>query len=97
VFKATSSNLTIQDDHRAPVGAYFCELKLLSAVFAAQVALDLLFGIASSAPVLTLRCSEHISFDMDWLLDYCGIAPRSVKSASCWVTTILRRPKSTSK
>src|SRR5260370_13112802 len=34
---------------------------------------------------------------MDWLLVYCVMAPRSVRSASCWVTTIPRPPKSTSK
>jgi hypothetical protein len=36
------------DDYRAPVGVYFCERKFLSADFVAQVASDLLFGIASS-------------------------------------------------
>ena len=44
------------------------------------------------APTLAL-----ISFDMDWLLVYCGMAPRSVRSASCWVTTIPRPRKFTSK
>src|SRR5437763_111191 len=34
---------------------------------------------------------------MDWLLVFCGGAPRSVRSVSCWVTTIPRPPKSTSK
>jgi hypothetical protein len=71
---------------KVPIGEYFYVSKLPSAGFEVPVALDRSFGIASCAPALILPPTEHISFAMDWPPSYCVRAPRSVRSASCWVT-----------
>src|SRR6516162_904162 len=44
-----------------------------------------------------LPLTEHTSFAMDWPPNCCGRAPRSVRSASYWVTAVPRPPRSTSK
>src|SRR5260370_487239 len=85
------------DGHKIPVGAYFYAPKLPSAAFAVPVALDRSFGIASCAPALTLPLSEHTSLAMDWPPNCCGRAPRSVRSASYWVTAVPGPTRSTSK
>src|SRR5271165_6818327 len=85
------------DGRKVPVAAYFYAPKLPSAAFEVKVALDRSFAIASCAPVLMLPLMEHTSFAMDWPPNCCGTAPRSVRSASYWVTAVPRPPRSTSK
>ena len=73
---------------KVPVGVYFCVRKLPSAAFEAPVVLDQSFGIASSVPALMLPLTEHINFAMGWPPSCCVKVPRSVRSASCWVTIV---------
>ena len=72
-----------------------CAPEPRSAAFEGPAALDRSFDIRSSAPASMPPPREHISFAMDWPPRCCARAPRSARSASCWVIAIHRPRRST--